>query len=166
MLDKAPVTFEPKGVYRIFEIDARTEGDIHLEQTDFTIKSKQVARMLSEAEKAVLFMVTIGDTLEKEVKRLFDEDHMAEAVILDAIGSETADAAADILHKNILRAHAREAGYDVTPRFSPGYGDWPVTVQSAFLKACGGKSIGISVNPSSLMMPRKSVSAVVGYRKT
>lgn len=166
MVERAPALIEAKGVYRIFNIAVRNEDRIDLVGTYFPIESRQVVRMLRAADRVVLFMVTIGPLLENEVKRLFDADQMAEAVILDAIGSETADAVADRFHREELRLLAQEANMNITPRFSPGYGDWPVSVQGAFMEACGGASIGISVNTSSLMTPRKSVSAVIGWEKS
>lgn len=120
--------------------------------------------MLRDAEKVVVFMVTIGPDLEQKVKLLMDAGNMTEAVILDAIGSETADAAADKIHHSVLKKLAQTAGFTVTPRFSPGYGDWPVTVQRDVLQICDGKQIGITVNDSFLMQPRKSVSAVLGWK--
>lgn len=159
----APALLDPRGVYRYLHVASRTERMLTFANSDFYIKSAQVVRMLENAEPVILFMVTIGSRLEEVVKEMFDDDRMAEAVILDAIGSETADAVADHLHRDVLWRMARANGMKVTPRFSPGYGDWPVTVQAAFLKACGGDLIDISVNSSSLMSPRKSVSAVLGY---
>jgi len=131
---------------------------------DFRIRSTQVAKMLRSTDKVIVFMVTIGADLEEKVKQLMDDGNMTEAVILDAIGSETADAAADKLHHDVLKNLAQTAGCTITPRFSPGYGDWPVTVQREILQVCGGSQIGISVNDSFLMQPRKSVSAVLGWK--
>ena len=164
MMACAPGLISPQGIYTIHSIKERTEDRVDLNESDFSIESRQVTRMLRSSDPIVFFMVTIGPALEKEVKRLFDEDQMAEAVILDAIGSETADAVADRFHWHFLKNLATENGFSVTPRFSPGYGDWPVSVQQGFLEVCGGEAIGISVNESSLMTPRKSVSAVIGWK--
>ena len=164
-LAKAPSFFDPKGVYRILPVESVDDGAVVMKDENFRIRSRQVANMLKDSDQVVLFMTTLGPRLEEEVKKLFDEDRMAEAVILDAIGSETADAVADELHHVVLKRLAEENGFKITPRFSPGYGDWPVTVQNEFLTACGGDRIGISVNESSLMSPRKSVSAVLGFVK-
>lgn len=162
-LKRASTLLKPKGVYRLFRPMSNEDGLMRFRDSEFIIRSRQVTRMLRGSYSVVLFMVTIGPDLEKEVKELFARDEMAEAVILDAIGSETADAAADEMHRVVLKRLAGENGFSVTPRFSPGYGDWPVTVQGDFLAACGGGLIGISVNESSLMIPRKSVSAVAGW---
>ena len=160
---KADTLLEPKGIYRLLKIASRNEGLITFQDTSFTIMSGRVSQMLRISDPVVLFMVTIGPALEEEVESLFKRDEMTRAVILDAIGSETADDAADRMHRIVIKQRAMAEGYKVTPRFSPGYGDWPVTVQGEFFKASHGDRIGISVNESSLMIPRKSVSAVLGW---
>jgi len=160
----APDMIKPRAVYRILPVDTRTNLVITFPDIDFRIRSTQVAKMLRSTDKVIVFMVTIGADLEEKVKQLMDDGNMTEAVILDAIGSETADAAADKLHHDVLKNLAQTAGCTITPRFSPGYGDWPVTVQREILQVCGGSQIGISVNDSFLMQPRKSVSAVLGWK--
>jgi len=164
-LKKAPEYFEPRGVYCILPTKSVNDRSVVLMDEKFRIRSRQVAKMLKDSDHVILFMTTLGPMLEEEVKKLFDENYMAEAVILDAIGSETADAVADELHHAVLKRVAEENAYRITPRFSPGYGDWPVSVQKNFLPACRGDLIGIRVNDSSLMHPKKSVSAVLGFIK-
>jgi len=87
------------------------------------------------------------------------------AFILDAIGSETADAVADELHYNLIKSRAEPENFKITPRFSAGYGDWNIKVQSKIVNICQGKSIGVQVNKYSMMIPQKSVSAVFGLNK-
>jgi cobalamin-dependent methionine synthase I len=47
-------------------------------------------------------------------------------------------------------------------RFSPGYGDWAIQNQKDFLQWLGADKLGITLAPSLQMMPRKSVSALLG----
>ena len=164
-IQKAPELLKPMGIYRVLQVETRNQEEINFIGSSFKIQSRQVSKMLMHADPVILFMVTIGPHIEEKVKELFDEDEMARGVILDAIGSETTDAVADRMHHVIIKEMAQSEGYTTTPRFSPGYGDWPVTVQKDFLKACGGDRIGISVNDSFLMTPRNSVSAVLGWKK-
>lgn len=163
-ISRAGNLFKPKGVFKSLEIQCKKDNRVTFSGTDFIIESYQVSHLLDDCPKAIVFMVTIGDDLEKEMKTKMDSGKMTEGVILDAIGSETADAVADWVHRSFIKFLAEKEGLDVTARFSPGYGDWPVTVQSEILKLCEGERIGISVNASSLMAPQKSVSAVFGLR--
>ncbi len=162
-LIRAKKLFSPKAVYRMFHVEERTSNTLTFKESDFVIRSDKVCHMLRDSDPVILFMATIGAGLEKVVDTLFAGGESTKGFILDAIGSETADAVADKLHWEILSGLAKKNGFGVTPRFSPGYGDWPVTVQKEFLKVCGGEQIGISTTPSSLMIPRKSVSAVLGW---
>jgi cobalamin-dependent methionine synthase I len=164
-IENADTLMEPRGVYRLFNDSSRESDLIRFQNHSFVIQSRQVQKMLRHSDPVCFFMVTIGSRLEEEAKRLSREGEMACGVVLDAIGSETADAVADHLHRIILKDLAGGKGYSITPRFSPGYGDWPVTVQGELLEVCKGERIGISVNASSFMIPRKSVSAVLGWEK-
>jgi len=164
-VERAHDFLKPQGVYCLFEIQSRKEQLMTFCNSSFILKSSQVVRLLRNSELVCLFMVTIGSALEQEVQSLMDSGDLTQAVILDAIGSETADAAADKLHRDLLKSLAETEGFSITARFSPGYGDWPLTVQKDILCICNGKKIGISVNDSFLMNPRKSVSALLGWEK-
>jgi cobalamin-dependent methionine synthase I len=154
-----------EGVFRLLKIRSLKKGKVRFHGSDFVLESELVAAMLRDSELAAFFMVTLGPALEQEVKRLLDEGDTTRGFILDAIGSETADEAADRMHHYTLKKLAKNHGYSVTPRFSPGYGDWPVTVQPSLAEICEGESIGIRVTKSCLMIPRKSVSAVLGWKR-
>jgi hypothetical protein len=163
-LREAAPLMRPEAAYRALKIETNDGNAVRFRGTDFSIESRQVAKMLAHADFAVVFAVTVGSGLDQTISDRMRNGDMLAATILDAVGSETADAAADALHWKILAGPAEAAGGSVTPRFSPGYGDWALTAQKDLIGACGGALIGIEVTPSSLMIPRKSVSAVFGLR--
>jgi cobalamin-dependent methionine synthase I len=52
------------------------------------------------------------------------------------------------------------------PRFSPGYGDLPLELQTNLFKVLDCQHfIGLTLNDSMLMSPSKSVTAIVGLRE-
>ena len=153
---------EAKGVYRILKIVSDSDEKIVFADTEFVISNPQVVRLLRPASRAAFFMVTLGHAIGEEIQKLQDSRDLTEAFILDAIASETADWVADRMHYDIIAKEAESLALSVTPRFSPGYGDWPLTVQPDILNLCEGGRIGISLNESCLMSPRKSVSAALG----
>jgi hypothetical protein len=153
---------EPKASYRISKIASNDGEEVRFGGTGFSIKSRQVAKLLDASAYAVCFATTVGLRLDESISEHMKRGDMLFATLLDAIGSETADAGADRLHWGILASSAKASDGALTARFSPGYGDWPVTVQADMIKTSGGGLIGISVTPSSLMIPRKSISAVFG----
>ena len=59
----------------------------------------------------------------------------------------------------------KKAGYERTMRFSPGYGAWPLQAQEILLPLCEADKIGIKLTDTDIMIPRKSVSAVIGWRR-
>ena len=72
-----------------------------------------------------------------------------------------------IINANELEEEVRGEGYYVRPRFSPGYGDFSLEVQSAFLEMTDAtKLIGITLTDGGIMVPEKSVTAVIGLTKT
>lgn len=149
--------------HRILGVASNDGIRILFKDSNLIIESAMVAKLLRRAPVVVCLAATAGIALDKAVSSAMEAGEMTEAVMLDAIGSETVEAAVDELHWKILKERAAENGLKVTPRFSPGYGDWRLTVQSDLVRASGGPSIGISVTPSSLMIPRKSVTAVLGF---
>ncbi len=55
----------------------------------------------------------------------------------------------------------------LTDRFSPGYGDMPLAQSGQICEVLNtGRSIGLTVSQSGILMPRKSVTAVLGISRT
>jgi hypothetical protein len=157
-LEEAGSLMRPAAAFRILRIASNDGKAVRFHGDEFSIASGQVAKLLARSEAAACFCATVGGSLDEAISLRMRNGDMLTATILDAIGSETADAAADELHWKILK----RLSDSVTARFSPGYGDWPLTVQEEMIRVSGGALIGITVTPSSLMIPRKSVSAILG----
>ena len=85
---------------------------------------------------------------------------MARAVILDACGSALVEKGCDEAERDIA---VRFPGLYLTDRFSPGYGDLPLSLQPGICAVLDAeRRVGIHVTPSFLMNPSKSVTAVIG----
>ena len=69
-------------------------------------------------------------------------------------------------HGRVVRYAPAVAGCALRHRFSPGYGDLPLSVQPAFLAALDAtRRLGITLTSSFLMVPTKSVTAFVGVAR-
>ncbi len=154
---------QPKSVHITLEIRENLEEETTFEGPGFVIRSRQVSRLLRKAEKATLFMVTIGKDLENKVREWTEQGELTRAYLLDTIGSEITDEVAQIFHREVMSRTAAVERYRLTARFSPGYGDWPLTVQKSLFDLCRGERIGLSINDANFLIPRKSVSAVFGW---
>jgi hypothetical protein len=121
-----------------------------------------VGRVLPRAGALALFVATIGEAVPARIRRLFDEDALAEGWMLDAVASAGADLLADRLADRFERTIAQRgvAEARVLP-YSPGYCGWPTRGQRPLFDALRPEEIGVTLNDSCLMSPIKTVSGVL-----
>ncbi len=155
-MKKAKRLIRGKGVYVVFPVKSKSKDEIVLK--NISLKGKAIAKAMARAKEIVLFVDTIGPALEAEVNRLYQKDEYTRATILDTIGSVAADEGAKYLNSLIVKKAKKES----TPRFSPGYGDWDLSIQKKLLEVTQASKIGVTCNEAFFMIPRKSVSAVIG----
>ena len=85
---------------------------------------------------------------------------MAQAVVLDAMASTAIEQVCAQVDEIIA---AQNPERFMTFRFSPGYGDYPISLQRDFLRLLDApRKIGLSLSESCLLVPAKSVTAVAG----
>lgn len=119
--------------------------------------SSSLAARLSGCRECAVMALTLGAGTDRYLSRLSLTSPSAHFVA-DALASAIAEAAADEAEKIIL------AGRKTPGRFSPGYGDFPLSLQPAVLALTdAGRLSGITVSPSLLMSPMKSITAVIGF---
>lgn len=144
--------------------DIRREApDRVLLDPDCVIVSKDIMLLLDGCDVAYGLAVTIGPFLEEKRNAYLKAGDVTRALILDAAGSVAAEYLAANVHQQIT-VEAAQGGWETTKRFSPGYGDWKLDGQFAFLAWLGANAIGIRLTERFQMLPEKSVSAVVGLR--
>jgi hypothetical protein len=120
-----------------------------------------IAAQIQEAESAALFLCTTGPRLEAWSKQLILEEDFAKGYMVDAAASEAVEAAIDKI-QNHLAETIIPRGERITNRFSPGYCGWPVSDQHALFSLLPRGFCGVTLTPSSLMVPIKSVSGLIG----
>jgi hypothetical protein len=108
----------------------------------------------------VVVVCTIGPALEERVTRFTDEGEAARALILDAIGSAAAEEVADQSNRMICQM-AMPTDFCPDSRRSPGYGKWDIREQEAIFRFLEPSEIGVTLNESCMMVPRKSISYIV-----
>ena len=157
---EAQLLAQAKGVWQLYDYNKRTNTIIT--ENFFTFEGKKITAYLKEADKIAVMAVTIGESFEKAVTGHFARGSYSYAVLLDAAGTTAVEMAADQLSKTIGQ-YANKLGYTPLSRFSPGYGDWDITAQPSVLKLAHGGEAGIIVTESCMLVPRKSVTAVIGF---
>ena len=91
---------------------------------------------------------------------------MSDAVIYQAAAAPMVETYCDEVNERI-RQEAAQSGMYCRPRFSPGYGDFPIAHQRDFSRLLDTpRKIGLTVTESCLLAPIKSVTAVIGLSET
>ena len=161
-IEKSIKLFRPKGGYIIAKVDDIdiNNGILKLNMIDFQV-NKMIAAQLKNTEHIAAFVCTIGNKLELLSTELMKKNDNLEGYILSLIGSEAAEDFADIIHEQIKQVAEQNSLY-ITNRFSLGYCNWDVKEQFKLFKLFPESCCNISLTPSALMNPVKSVSGIVG----
>lgn len=114
---------------------------------------------LDGCQRAVVMCATIGTDIDRLI-RIYQVSDMAKAVVLDSLSSVAVE---QVCNKADMIIAQKYEGLNMTFRFSPGYGDYPIEMQSTILRMLDApRKIGLTTNDNYLLMPTKSVTAVAG----
>ena len=138
------------------KISRPAEGEIRI--GGFSVRSAGLEKNLSGCNEACLFAVTLGLSCERWLRRL-SLLSPAKHFLADGLSSAYAEAAAELANKILAK------DLSTAPRFSPGYGDLPLSAQKDLISATeANKYLHIELQESFLMVPQKSVTAIIGIR--
>ena len=128
------------------------------------LPGRDLTALLTDCEEILLMAATLGPGPERELRKLAVSD-LTEAVILDACASAAIEKICDRLEEK-LAGKLQAEGLWLTDRFSPGYGDLPLTVQRDWCAVLDtARRIGLTVTEQNILIPVKSVTAVMGISR-
>lgn len=146
-------------VYRIFELEV--SGDEQIKIGELEVASKNLAKNLRGCSQAVLLCATLGIEVDMLMKR-YSLTQMSRTVVLQACAAAVLEEYLDDWQKDFAQ-EMKAQGYYLRPRFSPGYGDFNILHQGDILRMLdSAKKIGLTMTDSSMLVPTKSVTAVIG----
>jgi hypothetical protein len=152
---------KPQVSYRILGLSHVNLTGIQLAD-DTRFKGPKLGKALAHADSVCCFLATVGPAVDMEVQRLMQQQRYADAYVLDAMGSMSAENVVEQFYQRMARRHKEKKGA-VTLRFSPGYCDWSIQEQRPLFKLFANRdTLEVSLNDSCLMSPRKSVSGLFG----
>lgn len=151
----------PQSSYRRFPLII---DDEHLRFAGVCTSSANLRKNLMGCSHVYILAATLGMEVDRQIKRAEILD-LTDAAIYQAAGAAMIESYVDNLNDQI-QAEAQSEGFFVHPRYSPGYGDFPLYHQKAVLEAVNAQRIGITLNDHYLMIPSKSVTAVIGCGMT
>ncbi len=124
-------------------------------------RSSDLMKNLRGCGSIVLFAGTVGMEIDRLIAR-YAKISPAKALMFQAIGGERIESLCDVFNADVTEK-IRMEGMSTRPRFSPGYGDFPLMVQKDIFRALDcPRKIGVTLNDSLLMSPSKSVTALIG----
>lgn len=135
-----------------------------IDMTCFQTRSKSLERNLKDCEQILLFAATLGSQVDVLLHR-YNMIQMSKAVVMQAASVAMLETFCDEENQKLKEAY-QEKGWYLRPRFSPGYGDFPLECQRQIAPALElSKRIGVTLTDSLLMAPSKSVTAVIGLSR-
>lgn len=149
----------PKGVYESYAYNPET--GIVASNPPLQIEGSTIRKHLEKSERVYVMAVTVGEGVELRSAELFKEGNYTLGLLVDAAATTAVEQVADQVNA-IIDKEAAKAGYTTTWRFSPGYGNWDLTIQKELARSIGTEKIGLSVTDTFLLFPRKSVTAIIG----
>jgi len=152
-------TLTPRHTVRRARV-TQTYNGVVLDDT-LLLQGKDIKKHLDGCDECYILCATVGVGADSFI-RTMQVTGSVYGLLADAAGSAAIEAYCDMIETN-LRNDMKEEGKYLTWRYSPGYGDFPFTQQPEildFLQAA--KLTGVTCNESSIMLPAKSVTAVMG----
>jgi hypothetical protein len=120
---------------------------------------------LAPARSVALIVCTIGSRLDERISALMPSDP-SYALALDGFGSVATEALGAAVCRRLEEAAAHKQQCVSVP-FNPGMIGWPVDVgQPQIFSLLDTDAIGVTLNDSAQMIPRKSASMVLGFAPT
>ncbi|MBW1766698.1 MAG: vitamin B12 dependent methionine synthase [Deltaproteobacteria bacterium] len=143
-----------RAVYRVCYIDEKLEDAVTINGVRLT--SRVLRKNLDNVGRVFPYAVTIGNQLEEKISECKD---LLEKYYLDTIGNIALVKTRKCLEDRL------QSGYAIDGMSFMGPGslkDWPIEEQRNLFSILGDTeaSIGVRLNESLLMIPRKSVSGI------
>lgn len=126
--------------------------------------TKKTTQYMRGASHLVLFLVTIGGSVEDEASILTSGKDPLKGYLLDRIGSFAVESMAERI-ENKLRGDYSLKKKSVSGRFSPGYCDWPIEDQFKMADILDFSKAGVTLTEGCMMVPKKSISAIAAVAK-
>lgn len=151
---------QPKAIYDVFNVE-KVEGNRLYLNNDEYFESKLFSYFMSDAENIILSIMTIGNSLEEQSDQYMKSGKYVKGFILDGIGTLALEKLGLGVYESI-KEEAKLRGLNFSSPLSPGQVGWDVVDQKKIFSRLDNKMLDITLTDTSLMLPKKSLSLVVG----
>lgn len=150
---------KPKYCYSEFPIEIKDNG-VNICGTTLFLEGKDIKNHLSTSKSCILLGATIGLGVDKFLRE--NAYDVKNTLIFDCCASDIVERLCDEVEDRLRKEKLKDGLY-LTPRFSCGYGDLSIQHQKDFVNVLNAtRQIGLTVSSSNLLIPTKSVTAIMG----
>lgn len=154
--------FTGKYIYKTLNIEKKEET-IDFQGTVLKVSSKDLSNHLNMSDKCIVMAATLGNEIDRKTN-YYIKTNITKGIIFDACATEFIEKLCDYVELQITKS--LKEGELLTTRFSPGYGDLEISAQQDILNILDAyREIGLSINESFTLIPKKSVTAIIGISK-
>lgn len=147
----------PRWTHRAFSI-TQEQGGVRL-SSGLLLPGQDIAAHLQGCSQVVVFCATLSAQVDRLIRQAESRD-MLQALCLDCCATAAVEQLCDQIETHI---HGEYPDCFFPFRFSPGYGDLPLSVQGPLLTLLDApRTLGLCASSSHILTPRKSVTALVG----
>lgn len=161
MINEGILMCNTKGIFGRYRIVEKSDKHVVLEN-ELVFEATGLANLLSNSLEVVLMASTVGSEITDKIRHEVESGDASFGVVLDAVASETADAALDWMVEFINKLIRREGKILTKMRYSPGYGDLPLIYQKKIFDALDLAKLGLTITERYMLLPEKSVIAIAG----
>lgn len=148
----------PKHLYREVSLSV-TEASLSFE--GFTFEKGSFYEHLRHCSSVLLFAATLGIDADR-ITRAESTRSMLRGSIAHAAGAAMIEQYCDDLQQELAVSYEKEGEF-LCSRYSPGYGDLPLSFQKSLFQLLPlEKYLGLSLNEHCMMIPSKSITAIIG----
>ena len=160
-LDEARPLLQPQVLFERFPVEALRHEKLQLKGGG-SLQGSLIAQHLGQAHEVIVLLCTTGTALENLVSAAMSGDQMLYGLALDGVGSAAVEALANQACRR-FELEAEAQSYQTSIPLSPGMMGWSVAEgQPQIFNLIDAAAIGVTLTGSSIMVPRKSLSMVIG----
>lgn len=162
-LEEGNPLLQPRVIARRLLIEDLHHERVKLEG-DGRLSGGLLAQHMGGAQEVVIVLCTVGEALERRAVDISKEDAVY-GLALDGVGSAGVEALANAACA-LFEEEATKEDCQVTIPLSPGMVGWPVEQgQPQIFDLLDAGEIGVRLTESMMMVPRKSLTFVLGVGK-
>jgi hypothetical protein len=153
---------KPQAIYENYDIDRVDDNRVSF-QSGHKFNGGIVAQILTGCEMATIYILTLGQQLERKITEIKKQNDWAKTFILETISSIMLGPLSDYVGGIIREEGLDHPGWGTTCTYRPGQFKWSINEQAKLFSMIEGHKVGVTLNDGGMMIPFRSLSGVYGF---